>query len=69
MMNCRFQLSTVDSYVMTGRDYIYFESMRVSECVFCLGTFCVYVFLSAAWIYLHNSLCEYEGKRMTRRYE
>lgn len=47
MMNCWFQFSTVDSYVMTGRDYIYSESMRVWVCVFSVETFvCVCLFLA-----------------------
>lgn len=67
MMNCQFQLSAVDSYVMTGRDYIYSESMRVSGCVFCLGALCVCM----SFCLLHGSayiICEYGGQRMTGYY-
>lgn len=33
-MNCCSQLDAVDSYVMTGRDYIYSESRGASDVCF-----------------------------------
>lgn len=68
MMNCWFQLSTVDSYVMTGGDYIYSGSMRVTVCVFCVGSImcvCVCVCLLAGSARI---MPEYGGQRMTDYY-